>query len=226
MDPVMIDGAPAPTHDLLRLRDPSAVRSNAPLPPWAEESLRRTPWVVVRRGYIENGAMPIGVRGTMRSQRFAGWLAVADVVERRSPEDLRHDFANCPRRTATTPALVALTRVAPILTRRGYRWGPGGSIAFELATGSATASASSDLDLILRQARRLEPNDARTLHDALVEAAAPVRVDAILETPRGGVSLAELAAAPTHVLVRTAEGPILAADPWATATDAWTERGS
>jgi phosphoribosyl-dephospho-CoA transferase len=217
---------PAPTHDLLQLRDPTALRSNGPLPSWVEESLRRVPWVVVRRGYIEAGAMPIGVRGTTRSERFAGWLAVADIAERRSPEDLWNDFASRPTRTGAAPALTALARVAPLLARFGYRWGPGGSVAFELATAAATATASSDLDLILRQPRRLEPIDACTLHAALIDAAAPVRVDAILETPFGGVSLAELVAAPTRVLMRTADGPRLAADPWATGSDAWTESAS
>ncbi len=37
---------------------------------------------------------------------------------------------------------------------------------------------------------------------------------ALLETPHGGVSLADLAARPTHVLVRTPHGARLVADPW------------
>jgi hypothetical protein len=37
----------------------------------------------------------------------------------------------------------------------------------------------------------------------------------MLETPRGGVSLADLAAMPAQVLVRTPDGARLAADPWA-----------
>ena len=36
----------------------------------------------------------------------------------------------------------------------------------------------------------------------------------LLETPHGGVSLADLAARPTHVLVRTPHGARLVADPW------------
>jgi phosphoribosyl-dephospho-CoA transferase len=121
------------------------------------------------------------------------------------------------------PALAALARVAPLLALRGYRWGPGGSVGFELATGTVTATASSDLDVILRQARRLEPDEARALQAALAEAAAPARIDALLETPRGGVSLADLAAAPTRVLVRAPDGPYLAADPWAADAGARTE---
>jgi phosphoribosyl-dephospho-CoA transferase len=233
MGPILMAGAPAPTHDLIRLRAPTAVAADGPVPSWVEAALRRAPWVVVRRGRIQTGRIPIGVRGVTRSERLAAWLAVADVAERRAPEELWDGVENrlapglayAPGRTRTeaVPALAALARVAPLLTCRGYRWGPGGSVVFELATGVATATASSDLDVILRQPRWLGPDEARALQTALVEAAAPARIDALLETPRGGVSLADLTAAPTHVLVRTPDGPRLEADPWAADADAWTE---
>jgi phosphoribosyl-dephospho-CoA transferase len=208
------------------------VTANGQVPRWVEAALKRAPWVVVRRGRIQAGAIPVGVRGLTRAQRFAAWLAAADVAERRSPEELWDGVENRPApglacapeqtRTEAVPALTALARVAPLLAFRGYRWGPGGSVGFELATGIATATASSDLDVILRQARRLETDEARALQAALAEAAAPARIDALLETPRGGVSLADLAAAPTRVLVRTPDGPRLAADPWAVDAGAWT----
>jgi phosphoribosyl-dephospho-CoA transferase len=57
----------------------------------------------------------------------------------------------------------------------------------------------------------------------LAEAAAPARIDVLLETPRGGVLLADLAPAPTRVVVRTPDGPRLVADPWAADPDAWME---
>jgi phosphoribosyl-dephospho-CoA transferase len=236
MGPIVTVGAPAPTHDLIRVREPAAVTADGRAPSWVEPALRRTPWVVVRRGRIQAGEIPVGVRGRTRSQRFPVWLAVADVAERRSPEELWDSVENRPTpglayvpvqaRTEAVPALAALARVAPLLTSRGYRWGPGGSVGFELATAGATATASSDLDVILRRARRLEPDEARALQAALVEAAAPARIDALLETPRGGVSLADLAAASTQVLVRTPDGPRLVADPWTTDADAGRERVS
>jgi phosphoribosyl-dephospho-CoA transferase len=100
------------------------------------------------------------------------------------------------------------------LARRGHRWGPGGSVGFEIATGVRTATSSSDLDLILRQDRRLQPGEAIELRAALAEAAAPARIDVMLETPCGGVSLTDLAAMPGQVLVRTPDGARLSADPW------------
>jgi phosphoribosyl-dephospho-CoA transferase len=178
-------------------------------------ALRRTPWVVVRRGYVRDGMLPVGVHGAARHQRFAACVAVGEIAERRSPQDLTtlpYDIE--PRRRDAVPALAAVARVAAVLERGGHRWGPRGSVGFEIATGAPVATPSSDLDLVLRQARRLEPNAAIDLRAALAEAAAPGRVDVMLETPSGGVTLTDLAMRPACVLVRTPEGPRLAADPW------------
>lgn len=192
------------THDLLRLRDPSVLRAATPPPRWLAPALRSIPWVVVRRAPIADGLIPVGVRGAARTQRFAALIALHDVTERLAPEDLRERAS----------PVVALAQVAPILDRRGLRWGPGGSVGFALASGVPPATPANDLDLIIRQERRLAPEDARALLEALVEAAAPMRIDALLETPMGGVALAELAAAPARLLVRTLDGPLLCADPW------------
>jgi phosphoribosyl-dephospho-CoA transferase len=206
-------GSPAPTHDLIRLREPIKLVGDAPPPAWVDVSLRQIPWVVVRRGHVWDGIVPVGVRGLTRSHRFAAIVAVAEIADRLSPEDLSGRVIDQKRKNAV-PALGALDRVADLLTCRGYRWGPGGSVGFELATGIATATALSDLDLILRQDRRLEPERATDLLAVLAEAAAPARIDVMLETPIGGVPLADLAAMRAQVLVRTPFGPRLLADPW------------
>jgi phosphoribosyl-dephospho-CoA transferase len=206
---------PAPTHDLIRLREPVALTADAPVPGWVEPALLQTPWVVVRRGHVCDGMMPVGVRGLARSQRFAAFVSVGEIASRLSPEDLTvlyHDMEQ--KRKEAVPALAALARVAPILSSRGHRWGPGGSVGFEIATGEVAATSSSDLDLILRRDHRLGPDEASDLQAVLAEAAAPARVDVLLETPLGGVSLADLAAMPARVLVRTPDGPRLSADPW------------
>jgi phosphoribosyl-dephospho-CoA transferase len=215
MELALMPGRPATTHDLIRLREPIALTVDAPVPAWVEPALRRTPWVVVRRGHVRDGNIPVGVRGLAREQRFAAVLVVAEIADRLSPKELtesRHVIAR--RRKDEAPALAALARVAPILSRRGHRWGPGGSVGFEIATGVATATSSSGLDLILRQDHRLGLDEAINLQAVLAEVAAPVRVDVLLETPRGGVSLADLAAIPARLLVRTPGGPQLSADPW------------
>ncbi len=202
------------THDLVRLREPSALRPIAPMPAWVEPALRRAPWVVVRRQRARDGLIPVGVRGGTRAERYAAWVAAGAISERRSPEDLAGSgFGIDGERHGASPARAALLRVAPILVGRGQPWGPGGSVGFELATGVVTATATSDLDLILRQARRLERGEAGELLIALLRAAAPTRIDVLLETPQGGVSLAELVAT-SELLLRTTDGVRLCLDPW------------
>jgi phosphoribosyl-dephospho-CoA transferase len=211
----LMSAGPASTHDLIRLRHPIMLTAEGPAPSWVESALRRAPWVVVRRGHVRKGLMPVGVRGKARHERFAALLEPAEIADRLSPEDLtvaNHDIEQF--RKDAIPALAALDRIAPLLVRCGYHWGPGGSVGFEMATGIATATAPSDLDLILRQDRRLAPKAAAELLAALAKAAAPARIDVILETPGGGVALADLAAMPAQVLVRTPNGTRLSADPW------------
>jgi phosphoribosyl-dephospho-CoA transferase len=220
----LTDGGPAPTHDVMRLRAPIKLAGDAPLPGWVELALRQVPWVVVRRGHVRDGMIPVGVRGPTRSHRVAALVAVAEILDRLSPEDLTVSRPIIePKRKDAVPALAALDRVAALLIHGGHRWGPAGSVGFELATGVATATALSDLDLILRPDCRLEPDRATDLLAALAKAAAPARIDVILETPIGGVSLADLAAMRAQVLVRTPFGPRLSADPWMVAAPASLE---
>jgi phosphoribosyl-dephospho-CoA transferase len=215
------------THDLLRPREPIALTADAPAPSWLGPSLERAPWVVIRRGPVCDGMIPVGARGSARHQRFAAFLSVAEIAERLSPEDLVVSRRAAEQeRGDAVPALAALARVAPVLARRGLRWGPGGSVGFEIATGVPTATSTSDLDLILRQERRIEPGEAGDLLAALAEAAVPARLDVMLETPRGGVSLADLAGRPARLLVRTPDGPRLSVDPWGVDATALSEVAS
>jgi phosphoribosyl-dephospho-CoA transferase len=217
MELAVMPGRPATTHDLIRLREPIALIMDAAVPAWVEPALSRAPWVVVRRDHVRDGMIPVGVRGRVRHERFAAVVAIAEIAEQLSPEELTESrYVIARKRKDEAPALAALARVAPILTSRGHRWGPGGSVGFEIATGVTTATSSSDLDVIIRQDHWLGPLEAIDLRAVLAEAAAPARVDVLLETPRGGVSLADLAAMPARLLVRTPDGPRLSADPWMT----------
>ena len=159
--------------------------------------------------------MPVGVRGLTRRERFAAFVSVAEIANRLSPEDLTvADYVIEQRRKDAIPALAALDHVCP---SAGAPRLPAGSRAAVSALrsrpGWPAATASSDLDLILRQERRLEPNQAGGLLAALAQTAAPARIDVLLETPSGGVSLADLATTRSQVLVRTPYGPRLSVDP-------------
>ena len=154
--------------------------------------------------------MPVGIRGLARSQRFAACLAVVEIADRLSPEDLTDVASTCIVREAqgcgAGPGCAGPCR-AHLWRRRGHRWGPGGSVGFEIATGVPTATASSDLDVILRQDQPARAVRRRSICTPLWSKRQPRRGSTcILETPRGGVSLADLAACRGRVLVRTPDG--------------------
>jgi len=98
------------------------------------------------------------------------------------------------------------------------RWGPAGSVAFELASGCPTATPVSDVDLVLELDAPLDVEAAAALYGELLQL--PARADLLLETPRGALALAEYARGRAPLLVRTAEGPRLLHDPWAGAVAA------
>jgi phosphoribosyl-dephospho-CoA transferase len=98
-----------------------------------------------------------------------------------------------------------------------FIWGPTGSVGFELASGKPTATATSDLDLLIRMPNHLPRDEAQRIQAKLDEQAARagIRIDAQLETPAGGVALAEYASGKARVMARHASGPRLVVDPWA-----------
>ena len=80
-----------------------------------------------------------------------------------------------------------------------------------------TVTATSDLDLLIRTPRTLSRERATQMLTELELHAqhAGIRVDVQLETPAGGIALAEWAAGKPRVMARHAQGPQLIADPWA-----------
>jgi hypothetical protein len=73
---------------------------------------------------------------------------------------------------------------------------------------------------LLTRAHRRKAQVTVDRRAALAEAAAPARIDVMLERPRGGVSLTDPAAMPAQVLVRPPDGARLSADPWRVDADA------
>ena len=197
-------------HDLLRI---DALTDMQDAPSWVACALGRAPWVVVRRARRDTGLVPVGVRGSARSERHAASIGEAAILQVLSPEMLVAapiDPARC-----SVPALALLAWLKPVLEDFALTWGPTGSVGFELASGQPTVKDSSDLDLVIRCPERLPAGHAKRLRDALVDCArrAGRLADAQIEVPAGAVSLQELAAG-GRVLLRTAQGPRLTSDPW------------
>ncbi|MGE8165683.1 malonate decarboxylase holo-ACP synthase [Paraburkholderia sp. NPDC080076] len=203
-------------HDLLRLQRLQAFDGE---PAWVRGAFQRAPYAVVRRALVANGYVAIGMRGAGRSERYGTWAASADVVSAVSPEALAFSCTPLAGRNAL-PAFAALAALQENATGQlsAFVWGPTGSAGFELATHVPTVTATSDLDLLIRthdkplaQVRAVEL--LRHLQ-ALAERIG-VRVDAQLDTPAGGVALAEWAAGKPRVLARHERGPQLIENPWA-----------
>jgi phosphoribosyl-dephospho-CoA transferase len=212
--------APA-VHSLLRLSSAETLEWESRPPDWASEALRRAPFVVRRRPLPRAEALPVGVRGNARSQRAAAWVSVDAVRECITPQMLvaQNAWRRC--RNTITRAVAVLEQVAPILDGCGMagRWGPGGSVGFELASGVPSTTPNSDLDIVLSAAAPMARADAARLHAEL--SALAVRIDVLLETPNGAVALAEYATNLDAMLLRSAQGPRLVRDPWRAHFEAW-----
>lgn len=203
------------THCLVRIAGSDALAAAA-APVWLQAELERAPWVVVRRAAVAlDGRIPVGVRGRRRAERFAAWLEPARVREAVDPLELaaRRAWRDSPR-CSQVAALAALAPVGSVMERCGLgsAWGPVGSTGFELASGVPTATADSDLDLIVRLGA---PPPAALAGALLVELSRlDVHTDVLLETPLGALALIEYAQARAPFLLRTPAGPRLTPDPW------------
>lgn len=201
-------------HDLLEFVPSDAIAADDEIPGWARERLARAPFVVVRRARSREGMLPVGVRGSMRHERFAGWLSPSAVRTRTRPERLvrRAAWRSTPR-ASSVAHFAALERIAAIMSALDLAWGPGGSVGYELVSGIASVTPASDIDVIVRAPNALSRCTARLLIAELH--ALPIRTDVQIETPRGAVALAEYAGDAKRVALRTLDGPRLVTDPWA-----------
>ena len=200
-------------HDLLQLVPGTPDFSDAPA--WVAASLKRAPFVVIRRAVPVNGLIAVGVRGSTRSERFGSWLDPRYVERVVKPETLLANLEPSATR-AKLPAFALLRAVAPVCEATGYAWGPTGSVGFELASGCPTVTETSDLDLLMRVPDPLDRTTAKSLFDALSQAALDhgTRVDIQIQTHYGAFSLAEYAHPGARVMMRCADGPKFVVDPW------------
>jgi phosphoribosyl-dephospho-CoA transferase len=197
-------------HDLILLGE-SAVISNEGSPACPYLNPNQRPWAVVRRGRISDGLVPVGVRGSQRHERCAGFTGLSEVLETRRPDQLRLLLAEDSRRALQ--AFRTLSYLESHLVGLDMSWGPGGSVGYELASGIPAVRADSDLDFILFAPRKLEITEAQDLWRMI--SSAPGKVDALVETPCCGFSLEEFVTmSHRKILLRTSDGRILGSNPW------------
>lgn len=203
-------------HDLLRLRRLPTFDDE---PAWVRAAFKRAPYAVVRRALANQDYVAIGIRGVGRAQRYGTWVQASDIEAVITPPMLAGAAPIAGREALPPFAALAGLQGGTASMLAGFVWGPTGSAGFELATRVPSVTESSDLDLLIRTPEPLAQDFAGALLDQLQALAkrAGIRVDAQLETPAGGVALAEWAAGKPRVMARNAHGPQLIADPWATA---------
>lgn len=201
---------PARSHDLLWGMPAAALPDDAP--DWARQVLAAGQPVVVRRALCAPGWIAVGVRGQGREQRLGARMRAADVQRQLSPEALRWQGESA------WPALRALASATAVLDATGRAWGPTGGVGYQLATGREVLHQGSDLDLVLRTPHSLARSMARDLLDILDRG--PCRIDVQLETPAGAIALREWASGALRVLLKSADGARLLADPWQACEDA------
>jgi phosphoribosyl-dephospho-CoA transferase len=199
-------------HDLLRISGAEALVTECAPPAWILEVINAMPVVVVRRAGWRNDGIPVGIRGRLRTERFAAFIPSGAVQERVAPEEL----ANAMHwRDNQRPEFARMREALEAIAFHwnSFAWGIVGGAGFELATEVPTTTCESDLDLIVRAPLPMAKTDAEYLLRAAT--ACPVPVDILIETPFGAVALKEyvLPASP-RLLMKTCYGPRLVTDPW------------
>lgn len=208
---MLTDTASFKPHDLIRF-DASFLQGED-LPDWITTMRETVTFAVIRRAEPSNGALPIGIRGSQRHQRWGGWLTPKAVVQHWTPESLVANIAHLPpERSCSVPALAGLLKWHERMAGSAWSWGPTGSVGFELATGQAAATHNSDLDLTIRCEKPISKQDACSLLETSADLG--VRCDVALETPLGAVALLEFARTKGPMAIKTPREPKLTTNPW------------
>lgn len=198
-------------HDLIWLTDTALLELDGPWPEWLTlDWLQRAP-LVVRRESTLDGRLPVGLRGTARSERCKGYVGGAGVGRRVTPEMLAPGGRQ-PQNGV--PALDALAALAPVLDALGLAWGPTGGVGFFLACGLPVLRPDSDLDLLVRAPQPLSASQVGAL--VALQANSACRIDIQVDTGAGAFALAEWHRTGRRVLLKTGAGPVLSDDPWRT----------
>ncbi|MGL5388438.1 MAG: malonate decarboxylase holo-ACP synthase [Enterobacterales bacterium] len=198
-------------HDLIWINERAALGADEALPEWVSQQWRTSLPLVVRRDVQEGGRIPVGIRGMKRSQRAAAWVSEEAIRRIVTPESLVSEPVALLHSTFVSQQPV---QALIMLAQRPWpwTWGVTGSCGYALATEIPVMHADSDLDLVVRCPQPASLDDLQRL--AMWLQALPCRADAQLETPLGGFALSEWLR-DGRAMLKTAAGPRLTRDPWA-----------
>nr|WP_303045691.1 malonate decarboxylase holo-ACP synthase [Turicimonas muris] len=190
-------------HDLLFLRPQILLPNEAPA--WAQNSIKEGLPCVVRRDAVSLEKIPVGFRGTMRSQRYS--------LRKLSPEDTAVFLQST---SLKSPQLDYLKDFSEFIQaneklKNSVKWGISGSFGFSLAVGRKYFRDTSDIDLVIRANNEEELNHLASLKSWILNP--KFQLDIQIQTSKGGFSYKEWLRT-KKVLLKTNTGPLLTDNPW------------
>lgn len=198
-------------HDLIKIKDYKNLNIDFLNYDWALESLKKSPFVVVRRAPISNKLIPIGIRGSLRSQRLAAFLPFSDIYNIFKPTYIVENKlwlqSSHIKNTNMYSAIEALYKT---FEEYNLEWGICGSAGFELITKIPTVTENSDLDIMIKietAGNLFSAASAKELCKKLFDT--KIKIDIQIETPKGAVALTEYSSETNPILIRTINGPKL-----------------
>ncbi|ABM05338.1 phosphoribosyl-dephospho-CoA transferase [Psychromonas ingrahamii 37] len=199
-------------HDLLWVKDIVIHQEN---PNWYANHIITRP-VVVRRAK-DHPLIPVGVRGSQKTQRLACWVNRQDIIKSISAiEVVKRQLWLSQYAQHPLQQFKVLQKIELIFSQLNLSWGLCGSLGFELATGLMVANENSDIDLIVYMADKPQNEKLVLLWQMLQKL--PFKADLQIETPIGAIALYEWMNKPEKIMVKTNLGPILCTDPWSAIT--------
>ena len=200
------------THDLLSVDSVEELSGIKSAPSWVVRSLELAPYVTVRRCHRSNAEIPVGVRGSRREERWASFISPHAISRSLAPTDLRISQLADPARLKCIDAFMHLQHLEQTWREIKFRWGPGGSVGFELASGVHTCTPTSDLDIVIFAP---DPMSLECAEQLLLSAKTiSASIDILVEAPLCGFSLQEYVNSKDNLILRFADGPRLANNPW------------
>lgn len=189
-------------HDIVYFDSLEQVQFIGEVPDWVLHQQPCQHYAVVRRMKTPENLVPIGLRGTKRNERYGAFLPKEAIVKHIRPFELGSAIEPAHRLYET------FQMIDPIFTSFGVRWGPTGSVGFELATKIAVTTRSSDIDLLI-SAQEWSLETLQALDLALQKI--PARLDIQVEIgDMGAAVLQDIVQHPDGFLLRTSTGPMLA----------------
>ena len=194
-------------HDLIQIKKGQQAVFDRELPFWVQETLKESNWAVVRRG-IGTSGIPVGIRGELKTQRFACELARDAVGKTVKPDQLLRDVFN--GRIYNPLWEKELAPLKRIVWDQENNWkgilrvGVTGSVGYELATGIPVTTEKSDIDLLIYVEERFSRSEAKRLLQFLKDMER--RTDAVLKMEKGWISLEEYVSEASQILVKSIDG--------------------